>query len=198
MAVVTISRQLGSLGRDVALLVAERLGYRFVWRDMINEAARRSSTPEVALATIDELDLFGLTPAPSARKAYCNAVQQVMEELAQEGNVVILGRAGQIVLQGHPHLFSARVIAPLALRAERTSKQQGITIEAAQFQVEASDKHRREYLLRFYQADWDDPAMHDLVINTAHIAPPEAAGLICQLVLHNSAKQTQDTKGATS
>jgi cytidylate kinase len=181
MAVITISRQLGSQGRDVATLVAERLGYRFVWRDMINEAARRASTPEVALATIDELDLLGLAPAPGARKAYCQAVQQVMSELAQTGNVVILGRAGQIVLHGHAQLVSARIVAPLDLRAERTARQQGITLEAARFQVEASDRHRREYLERFYQSQWDDPTLYDLVINTAHITPSEAADMICRL-----------------
>jgi cytidylate kinase len=197
MAVITISRQLGSQGRDVATLVSQRLGYRFVWRDMINEAARRASTPEVALATIDELDLLGLVPTPSARKAYCQAVQQVMQELAQAGNVVILGRAGQIVLHDHPHLVSARIIAPLQVRAERIAKQQGITPEAARFQVEASDKHRRDYLERFYQAQWEDPTLYDLVINTAHITPPEAAEMICQLVRRHAGEQTGNIRGGT-
>ncbi len=197
MGVITISRQLGSQGRDVATLVSQRLGYRFVWRDMINEAARRASTPEVALATIDELDLLGLVPPPSARKAYCQAVQQVMQELAQEGNVVILGRAGQIILHDHPHLVSARIIAPLQVRAERIAKQQGITPEAARFQVEASDKHRRDYLERFYQAQWEDPTLYDLVINTAHITPPEAAEMICQLVLRHAGEQTGNIRGGT-
>src|SRR5512133_811696 len=116
MAVVTISRQLGSLGRDVAQLVASRLGYRFIWRNMINEAARRASTPEVALATIDELDLLGLTPSPQARQAYIDAVRQVMDEQAEQGNVVILGRAGQIVLRHRPDVLSVRIIAPVELR----------------------------------------------------------------------------------
>jgi cytidylate kinase len=101
------------------------------------------------------------------------------------------------VLHAHPQLVSARVIAPLTLRAERTAKEQSITPEAARFQVEASDKHRRQYLERFYQANWDDPELYDLVINTAHVAPPEAAGLICQLVLHLATEHSGDTTGGT-
>lgn len=189
MGVITISRQLGSQGRVVATLVAQRMGYRFVWRDAINEAARRSSTPEVALATIDELDLLGLTPPPRARKAYSEAVKQVMDELAQQDNVVILGRAGQIVLRDFPHLLSVRIIAPFTLRAQRTATQQGISVEAARLQVEASDAHRREYLERFYAANWDDPTLYDLVINTARLTPLEAADVICQVATYHFAPQ---------
>ena len=199
MAVITISRQLGSLGRDVATLVAQRLGYRFVWRDVINEAARRSSTPEVALATIDELDLLGLTPPPRARRAYCDAVQQVMDELAQQDNVVILGRAGQIVLRDYPRLLSVRIIAPFELRAQRVAAKQGITLEAARLQVEASDTHRREYLERFYVANWDDPTLYDLMINTAHLTPPEATDVICQVASYHFASQAApgNSRGVT-
>jgi cytidylate kinase len=182
MAVITISRQLGSLGRDVARLVAERLGYRLVWRDMINEAARRAGTPEVALAIIDELGLLGLTPTPKARAAYREAVGQVMGELARAGNCVILGRAGQVVLGDTPRVLHVRLIAPLAVRAQRVVGQQGISEAAARAQIEASDQHRRDYLDQYYGADWDDPELYDMVINTARLAPPAAAAIICAAV----------------
>lgn len=179
MAVITISRQLGSLGRDVAGLVAARLGYRLVWRDVINEAARRAGAPEVALATIDELNLLGLTPTLKARQAYRDAVQQVMGELAREGRVVILGRAGQVVLRDVPGVFHARLIAPLDARVYRLARQQSITESAARAQIDASDRHRRDYLAQFYGMSWDDPELYDVVINTARLAPEIAAGMIC-------------------
>jgi cytidylate kinase len=182
MTVVTISRQLGSLGRDVATQVAERLGYRFVWRDMINEAARRASAPEVALAVIDELNLLGLSPTPTARKAYCEAVEQVMQELARAGNVVILGRAGQVVLHGHPGTLHFRIIAPVGVRIQRVADTQKISIPAAQAQVEASDAGRREFLELYYQARWDDVELYDLVLNTARLSVEQSADVICGLV----------------
>jgi cytidylate kinase len=182
MAVITISRQLGSHGRDIGRIVSERLGYRFVWREMINEAARRASTPEVALAMIDELDLLGLNPTSRAQKEYCRAVEQVMQELGQKGDVVILGRAGQVVLHDYPSALHVRVIAPEELRSQRISAEQNVTVSAAQAQVEASDRSRRQYLEKYYGAKWDDPELYDLVINTAHITTPQAIELVCSLV----------------
>jgi hypothetical protein len=62
MAVITISRQMGSLGREISEEIARSLNYRVVWREVINEAAKRAGAPDVALATIDELDLLGIRP----------------------------------------------------------------------------------------------------------------------------------------
>lgn len=179
MSVITISRQLGSMGRDAALLVAQRMGYRFVWRDMINEAARRASTPHVALATIDELDILGIQPSAKDRKAYCAAVSQVMHELADADNVVILGRAGQVVLAAHPYAIHVRIVAPVSVRMDRIVRHMQVTLEAAQSQINASDQHRRDYLRRFYKQDWDDPALYDLTINTAHLSTSAVADIIC-------------------
>ena len=179
MAVITISRQLGSLGTPVAETVAGRLGYRLVWRDLIDRAARRAGAPEVALSTIDELGLLGFCPSPRACRAYRKAVDQVMHELAAEGNAVIVGRAGQVILKDQPDAFHIQVIAPAQERARRIAERDGITLRAAQARVRASDCFRRDYLQRFYRVRWDDPELYDLVVNTVHLSPAEAADLIC-------------------
>jgi len=180
MAAVTVSRQLGSLGFEVAQTAADLLGYRLVWRDLINQAARIAGSPEAALAAIDDLGLLGICPSPEACQAYRQAVQQIMQEHAIQGNVVIIGRAGQMILSGWPEVLHVRVIAPRPLRIERLAARQEISLESALAQVEASDRHRRSYLKRFYNVQWDDPNLYDLVINTAHLAPIAAAQLITQ------------------
>ena len=179
MATITISRQLGSLGTDVAAALGRRLGYRVVWRELINQAALRSGMPQVALATIDELGLLGLHPSAQERQAYHDAVQQVIEGMAAEGQVVIVGRAGQVILRDRPGVLHVKVMAPAAVRAGRLACSQKIAIAAAQAQVEASDRARRNYLRRYYHARWDDPELYDLIINTAHMTPQSAADLIC-------------------
>ena len=182
MAAVTVSRQLGSLGFEVAQTAADLLGYRLVWRDLINQAARIAGSPEAALAAIDDLGLLGICPSPEACQAYRQAVQQIMQEHAIQGNVVIIGRAGQMILSGWPEVLHVRVIAPRPLRIERLAARQEISLESALAQVEASDRHRRSYLKRFYNVQWDDPNLYDLVINTAHLAPTAAAQLITQTI----------------
>jgi len=180
MAAITVSRQLGSLGFEVARAAADLLGYRLVWRDLINQAARIAGSPEAALAAIDDLGLLGICPSPEACQAYRQAVQQIMQELANQGNVVIIGRAGQMILGGWSEVLHVRVIAPRPLRIERVAERQEISLECALAQIEASDRRRRNYLKRFYNVQWDDPNLYDLVINTAHLAPTAAAQLITQ------------------
>jgi cytidylate kinase len=178
--VVTISRQLGSLGCQVARIAAELLGYRLVWREVINKAARCCGVPDAALVAIDELGLLGIHLSPNACQAYRKAVKQVMDELAAEGEVLIVGRAGQVILRGLPNVLHVRLIAPATLRAERIALRHHIPLDCAQAQVEASDRYRRNYLKRCYHVFWDDPVLYDLILNTARLAPDEAARLIVQ------------------
>jgi CMP/dCMP kinase len=179
MNVITISRQLGSLGCEVANQVATQLNYRLVWRDLINQAAMRSGTPEAALATIDDLGLLGISPTASDHRAYIAAVESVMKELAGEGAVVIVGRAGQMILHSWPNVLHVQVVAPLDIRIQRVADDQRIAIEAAKAQVEASDAHRRKYLKRFYHVNWEDSSLYDLTVNTARLSIADAAELIC-------------------
>ncbi len=180
MAVITISRQMGSLGCQVANEIASCLGYRIVWREVINEAASRASVPEMALATIDELDLLGLRPSNEDRKAYHDAVKEIMRELAGTGNVVIVGRAGQVILQGVPNVLHVRIYAPLDLRVKRIAAQHQVTEEIARKQVETSDLLRKRYLKKYYQAQWNDADLYDVMINTDRLDVQTAAMVICK------------------
>jgi cytidylate kinase len=182
MAVITISRQYGSLGNVVVNMVAQRLGYRVAMRDLINQAALRAGAPVVALAVIDELHLLGVAPTPEEYTAYIRAVQTVIEELAAEGNVILAGRGGQAVLHNRPGVLHVKMVAPLEVRAQRLAERHDISLAAARAQARASDRERRLYLKRFYNLDWNDPLLYDLVINTASLSAEAACDLICLAV----------------
>src|SRR5512136_2215585 len=98
MAVITLSREMGSRGDDVARAVAERLGLRLVGRELINRAAKEAGAPEVALAEIDELGLLGVKPSAAALRLYRDKVAAVIHELAADGDVLLVGRGGQMIL----------------------------------------------------------------------------------------------------
>lgn len=182
MRAITISRQMGSMGRDVANILAKQLGYQVVWREVINQAASRARTPEVALAAIDELDLLGLRPPMREVQAYHDAVRELMQEYVEQGSIIIVGRAGQVILRGIEGVLHVRLYAPIDVRTERIAQRNQITIEAARLQVEASDKYRQRYLRRFYHAQWDDPDLYDLMVNTAHFSVVETASIIGEAV----------------
>ena len=186
MAAITISRQLGSLGEDVAQKVAQQLGYRVASRDLINQAATHCGAPVGALEIIDDLGLLNLHPTTKDRRAFLSAMREVMEELAESGNVIIIGRAGQIILGKREDVLHIKVNAPEYLRAERVSHQLNIPHSAALAQVRASDRSRRDYLRRYYHVQWDNPELYDLILNTARLSPEQGACLICQALEHCS------------
>jgi CMP/dCMP kinase len=177
---ITLSRQLGSMACEVAQAIKDRLGYRVVWRELVNEAGKRSGAPELALDCIDDLGLLGITVPTHYRAIYKQAMEEVMKELVEEGQVVIIGRAGQVILSGFPNVIHVQIIAPLELRARRIAEKRAITIDGARAQVEASDRNRRLYLKRCYNVRWDDPNLYDLIINTERVTPDMAAEVIVQ------------------
>lgn len=181
MDVITISRQLGSLGFQVGKEAAERLNYQLVWRDLINRAAIRAGAPEVALAMFDEFNLLGIAPSPRQFADYIWVVGQVIQELADAGRIVVIGRAGQVLLADDPRVLHVRIIAPYEDRIARVVDSRGITAESAQAQIQASDRVRRNYLRRFYHVNWEDPSLYDLVLNTGRISVAAAAETICQM-----------------
>jgi CMP/dCMP kinase len=179
---ITLSRQFGSMACEVAQAVKDRLGYRVVWRELVNEAGKRSGMPEMALDCIDDLGLFGITAPTRYRAIYKQAMEEVMKELVEEGHVVIIGRAGQVILSGFPNVIHVRIVAPLELRAKRIAEKRAISIDGARAQVEASDRNRRLYLKRCYNVRWDDPNLYDLIINTERVTPDMAAEVIVQTI----------------
>ena len=189
MDVITISRQLGSLGFQVGQAVAAKMNYRLVWRDLINQAAIRSGAPEIALAMIDELNLLGLTPSTDQFNAYFRVVGQVIHELAAAGGIVIVGRAGQVVLRDEPRALHVRVIASLDVRIQRIASYRGIPPEAARAQIEASDRTRKSYLRRAYQANLEDTSLYDLILNTSRMSLTTAAEIISHAAMQPFEKE---------
>lgn len=182
MTVVTVSRQMGSFGDEASQRAADMLGYQLVYRELIHIAARRAGAPEMALAAIDELGLLKLCPDEETCQAYRSAFEQVMLDFANFGNVIIIGRAAQVILKDHPDTVHLRTIAPMQVRIERICSRGGISPESARSRLLASDRHRRSYLQRFYQVRWDDPQLYDLTINTARMTAQQTANLIAGFV----------------
>lgn len=200
MAAITVSRQLGSLGDEVAQAVAARLGYTLVGRDLINQAARRAGTPEMALAVIDELGLLGLAPSGHDQRAYQSAMRQVMAELAARDRMVIVGRAGCVILGEHPSCLHVRVVAPKAVRVARIAQQMQIVPEAARAQIEHSDRSRASYLQRYHGVDWEASYLYDIVVNSARLSVAGAAALVClaveeEMKADKQAAMQHDTSG---
>nr|MBC7244729.1 cytidylate kinase-like family protein [Chloroflexota bacterium] len=219
MAIVTLSRQLGAGGSEIAAGVAKALGLRIIDREAIDCAALEAGVPEIALhelgyegrrglmqrildalkaspaiPSIGEMErresVLSLTMSPrgiftpampllsAAMEDYVRIVGMVILNMAQEGNVLIIGRASQVLLKDNPEALHIKVIAPLPRRVEKLMRIEGITQREATQRILASDQARAEYLRRYYGVNWLDPQLYDLVINTGRISIQTAIQLV--------------------
>jgi cytidylate kinase len=182
MPVITLSREMGSRGDEIAQAVAERLKLRVIGRELIVRAAKEAGAPEIALAEIDELGLLGVKPGPAALRLYRQKVAEVIECLAAEGDVLLVGRGGQVVLAGRPGVLHVRTTAPREMRVQLVQQRCQVPPEVAAARVDACDRARAAYLKRHHGMNNDDPRLYDLVLNMARLDVAAAVELICLAV----------------
>jgi cytidylate kinase len=187
MAVITLSREMGSRGDDIA-------GLRLAGRELINRAAKKAGAPEVALAEIDELGLLGVKPSAAALRLYRDQVTAVIHDLAAEGSALLVGRGGQVILAQQAGALHVRVIAPLEMRLALVQERCRVTIEVAAARIEASDAARASFLKRVFGVRGDEPRLYDLVINMARLDVTAAVDLVCLAAkLKEAANELRDT-----
>jgi cytidylate kinase len=126
------------------------------------------------------------------QQAYQQSLNRVVREFAEEGDIIIVGRAGQVILRDRPDVLHVRVVASDEVRIERLVEEHHIPVQAAKAQIQASDRSRRNFLKRTYQVNWDDARLYDLVLNTNRLTPESAAKIICK-ALAELLKQTHSS-----
>ena len=113
-----------------------------------------------------------------AMEDYVRMVGMVIKDMAEEGNVLIIGRASQVLLKDAPEALHVQVIAPLPRRVEKRMRLEGLTQREATQRILASDQARADYLRRYYGVNWLDTQLYDLVINTGRISIQTAVQLV--------------------
>jgi cytidylate kinase len=169
MAVITISNELGSGGVDIGQRVAQSLGYVFVDKHASDRVFRQyglTKFNQVYSTAPSILDLLN-----SDNLLIVSMLNEILEALAQHGNIVILGRAGFAVLGQYAGVLSVHIKAALPDRVQRVMAREGLTDAAAvEEQVRDDDNLHRKFVQRFYNRQWDDPAGFGLMLNTSALA----------------------------
>lgn len=178
--IITISRLLGSQGCLISQTVAQRLRFRFVWREIIHRAAMQSQAHQAALSAFDELGLLNVCPTQEECQAYQRAIRSIILEIARQEDAVILGRGAQVILKDAPNALHVRLIASQEVRIQNLVKQYHIKPKQAMARIEASDRYRKEYYRKVFAVDWEDPTLYHLVINTGSLGVEPS----CDLILH--------------
>jgi cytidylate kinase len=200
--VITVSRQFGSTGDEIAREVANRLGLRLVDQEIINEVARRLGVPPERVTEEGERDaphivsdlvrtmrrLYPATIGPSAESpevdeaAYLQVTRQVVWEVARMGDAVIMGRGAPFILDRNPEVLHVLLVAPVNVRIERIMVAEGIDHHEAEHRIHEADANRARYIRHYYRTNWLDVSHYDLTLDTGHFGELRAAELICAAV----------------
>ena len=193
---VTISRQAGSGGHSVAERLVELIkagehgeNWMIFDRNLVEKVLEDHKLParlgrfmpeDRISAIADTMDeLFGLHP-PSwilVRKT-----SETILHLAELGNVILIGRAANIVTRRIPHVFHVRLVGSLEKRVERLQQSNGLTAKAALKMAEEQDLARRRYVKQFFAKNIDDPLLYHLVLNTDLLSIDAAARMIAMTI----------------
>lgn len=192
MGVVTVSRQYGAGGLEVAPALARALGYRFADREIVERAAARvgldqdladhldervpALVEKVGLALAAASPEFGLVaPASADDRLLADEVRRVLESMASAGGFVVLGRGGQAALRDRSDAVHLQLVADLEDRAARIVRSQGLTEHEARDACRRVDAERAGYVRRFYGVDIADPQLYDATLNTTRLGTAGAA-----------------------
>ena len=173
MTVITISREFGSGGADIAQQVAHALGYHHAGQELIGKVLAQYGIVEFDQEYDTTLSFWERFDARRAqrREVMQEMLHRVVLALAQHGNVVIVGRGSFAALADYGDVLNVRIQAPLAQRAGRVMAQKGLaSVEEATAAVQEADKVRTAFIESVYSTRWDDARAFDLVIDTGKIA----------------------------
>jgi cytidylate kinase len=171
MATITISRLFGSGGEEIAMRVCELLGYRYFDSPLMAQFAAETGLVEDRFVNVLE-------------DRQVPVLQNTIRAAYRQGNLVILGRGGQVLLKDCPDVLHVRVVASLDRRIERVRERMHTDQEGAWQMIFQRDEGSAGYLKRFYHVDWADSGLYHLVLNTDRVSVEMAAQIVVTAVNH--------------
>jgi len=194
MSVITISKQLGSVGTKIAREVAEKLNYEYVDKEKIGKILANSDFGVIEVEKFDEKKPPFWDSLALQRDIFLRAIRAAIYDFARKGKVVIVGRGGQVLLRNLPGTLHVRIFAPFDLRVKRLVSSQGVDEKYAIPILRQSDQDSAGYIQSSLHADWNDASLYDLLINTQNLSQTTAVQLIIDSV-HSREMQEGVEKG---
>jgi len=190
MAIITISREMGTGAYQIASEVAQKLKYTLIDGPKIKSlAAKYGLTPEM-LQMVDEKPPSYVTAEDRKRAAALNAIELIILDLARKGNVVIYGRGGQDLLMDCKNILRLRFIADFEGRVERFAEREWIDPDMARSLIRRSDHQRGGFIHFYFDRDWRDPNNYDLVFNTSRLSESTIVDCIIEAAKEPSLKDS--------
>jgi cytidylate kinase len=197
MNVITLSREYGAGGEEVAQGLARALGWQILDRELLHDAAQIANVPESDIERLDEQPAAKGERLSSSlvHQQYIRALTEAATQAARRGGVILIGRGGRHLLGEMGGAFHLRLIAPKAWRALRVARQEGLSAEQATARCAEVDSLRRQFT-HFYFGDASiQPAEYDLVANTGRVMPEDVVAVVAAIVRRPAQMPAPEARG---
>ena len=172
--IISISREFGSGGHEIAQNIANDLKLKFYDRGMLDEIADKMN---VDVSLLQKYDEKPRNPILSRRVGnHTNSMEEIIAEFqfdfirkkAEEGeSFVIVGRCAETVLKDFEGLISIFITGDRQHKIERVMKRFQITENDAILKMARHDRKRKQYHNRHSDAKWGDSRLYDLCMNSS-------------------------------
>ena len=196
MAVVTISRECGVGSEKVASLLARELGWEYIGKKLIASIAQELhlSESEVQAFLQDSqsrllrfVDKYTCSLVQKVvdrehgcldDNAYFDTTKKLVENIYEDGDAIILGWAGQCILRGKPDVLHVRLIRDEEGKINTIMNRFRIERDAAKDYVHKEEKDSKSLIKHYFNVDWNDASLYDLIIDMGKTTVEDAADLI--------------------
>ncbi len=198
--IITIGRELGSGGRTIGKLVANRLGIAYYDHELIDEAAKKTGLApqyiESAEQKVTNSFLYSLAigssygygvlqsanqqTLPLSEQVF-EAQKEVVKDIAKKEKCVIVGRCADYILSDRDDVLNVFIYADKNSRVEHAVREYGMERSSALKKLEKSDKERGRHYNTYTDKVWGDRHNYDLMLDSSRIDYENCAKLICTL-----------------
>lgn len=202
MAVITISRQYGAGGRTLGKMIAKKLGYSFADNEIIQMVAKEANVSPHWVESVEKEAGTKLSRILSSmvsqrwidrvladergyidEQIYLDYLVLIIAKIADEGDVVILGRGAQYILNDHPDAYHILLIREKEDRVRFIKENYKLSDKKALQVVNYEDRRRVSLFRKIGKVDYDDPSLYHLVLNMNRLDLKSALKLVCDMTV---------------
>ena len=195
--IITISRQFGSGGRTIAKTLAQKLGYDYYDKEIIENVAEMTGFSKEVVATKGEeapgKSIFSYGFEAQAVPGIMNGMtvndyiwtvqRKVIKDIADSGKpCVIVGRSADYILKDYDSVLNVYICADIQFRKDRIVRLYGESEKKPEKRLEEKDKKRAANHKHFTDLEWGYAPNYDLCLNSASLGIDKCVEIISDLV----------------
>jgi cytidylate kinase len=196
MGVITISKESGTDSEQVASLLAKKLGWDYIGKQLVARLAKELHISEGDVETflsdahsrlLRFVDRYTCTIVQKVvdrehgcldDENYFEAVKKLVEDVYQAGNAIILGWGGQCLLRGKPGVLNVRLIRDEEEKIKTIMSKYKVSRRAAKDHIAREEGDSKSWIKHYFNEDWNDARLYDLIVDMGKTSIEKAAEMI--------------------